>query len=42
MKSYLKENEYGIPEPINGIQINSEIIDVVFVPLLAYDSKGIE
>ena len=36
----LEENEYGIPEPINGIQINSEIIDVVFVPLLAYDSKG--
>ena len=36
----LEENEYGIPEPINGIQINSEIIDVVFVPLLAYDNKG--
>ena len=36
----LKENKYGIPEPINGIQINSDIIDVVFVPLLAYDSKG--
>lgn len=36
----LEENEYGIPEPINGVQINSEIIDVVFVPLLAYDSKG--
>ena len=47
LKNYLlseevifEENEYGIPEPINGIQINSEIIDVVFVPLLAYDSKG--
>ena len=36
----LKENKHGIPEPINGIQINSDIIDVVFVPLLAYDSKG--
>ena len=36
----LEENEYGIPEPINGVQINSEIIDVVFVPLLAYDNKG--
>ena len=36
----LEENEYGIPEPINGIKINSEIIDVVFVPLVAYDSKG--
>ena len=47
LKNYLfseevifEENEYGIPEPINGIQIKSEIIDVVFVPLLAYDSKG--
>ena len=36
----LRENKYGIAEPINGIQINSDIIDVVFVPLLAYDSKG--
>ena len=24
----LEENEYGIPEPINGIQINSEIIEL--------------
>ena len=47
LKNYLlseevifEENEYGIPEPINGIQIKSDIIDVVFVPLLAYDSKG--
>ena len=36
----LKENEYGIPEPINGIQINNDIIDIVFVPLIAYDIKG--
>tara|TARA_B100001027_G_scaffold204184_1_gene166168 strand:- start:48 stop:614 length:567 start_codon:yes stop_codon:yes gene_type:complete len=36
----LEENKYGIPEPTNGIQINNSIIDVVFVPLLAYDVKG--
>ncbi len=38
------KNEYGIPEPIeteiNGIEINSKKIDVVFVPLLAFDEKG--
>ena len=26
--------------PIINVQINSDIIDVVFVPLLAYDSKN--
>ena len=25
---------------MNGIQINNSIIDVVFIPLLAYDIKG--
>ncbi len=33
-------NSYGIPEPIGGIPIATEQIDVVFVPLLAYDKKG--
>ena len=40
----ISTNEYGIPEPIeteiNGIEINSKKIDVVFVPLLAFDQKG--
>lgn len=36
----LKTSEYGIPEPISGIEISPEILDVVFVPLLAYDQKG--
>jgi len=36
----LKKNSYNIPEPINGISITDEQIDVVFIPLLAYDSKG--
>ena len=30
----------GIPEPVSGIAILPEILDVVFVPLLAYDEKG--
>lgn|SRR5690554_2918967 len=36
----LKTSEYGIPEPVSGIEVPAEIIDVVFVPLLAYDKKG--
>ncbi len=40
----ISKNKYGIPEPIeteiNGIEINSKKIDVVFVPLLAFDEKG--
>ena len=34
------KNEFGIPEPKNGIPIADELIDVVFVPLLAYDENG--
>lgn len=33
-------NNYGIPEPVNGISINEQQIDVVFVPLLAFDLNG--
>ncbi|AFL80975.1 5,10-methenyltetrahydrofolate synthetase [Aequorivita sublithincola DSM 14238] len=36
----LKTSEYGIPEPISGIKLSPEIIDVVFVPLLAFDQNG--
>ena len=46
MKSYifseetlLKKNKYGIPEPIYGKEFK-ENIDVIFIPLLAYDKKG--
>ena len=36
----LVENEYGIPEPDRGIEIDPKLLDVVFIPLLAYDHKG--
>lgn len=36
----LKLNAYNIPEPIDGIEILNHKIDVVFVPLLAFDLKG--
>jgi 5-formyltetrahydrofolate cyclo-ligase len=36
----IKKNEYNIPEPMNGLPVPVEMIDVVFVPLLAYDKQG--
>jgi len=36
----LKTNTLGIPEPIDGIQIPEDKIEVVFVPLLAFDERG--
>ena len=35
-----KANKWGIPEPVSGISIQEKAIQVVFVPLLAYDSEG--
>jgi len=35
-----KKNEYNIPEPVDGIEVPPTKIDVVFVPLLAFDKKG--
>lgn len=34
------KNEYNIPEPVNGLPVPTELIDVVFVPLLACDKQG--
>lgn len=36
----LKKNSYGIPEPVDGIEVAANKIDVVFVPLLAFDIIG--
>ena len=33
-------NSWGIPEPINAKEIEDSEIDVVFVPLLAFDKRG--
>lgn len=35
-----KKNNYNIAEPIDGIEVPISKIEVVFVPLLAYDEKG--
>ena len=36
----LKINGLGIPEPEKGIKISPEQIDVIFLPLLAWDKSG--
>jgi 5-formyltetrahydrofolate cyclo-ligase len=36
----LKKSLYGIPEPVDGIEIAPNKIDVVFIPLLAFDEMG--
>lgn len=36
----IKKNRFNIPEPIAGIEIKAPQLDVVFVPLLAFDKLG--
>jgi 5-formyltetrahydrofolate cyclo-ligase len=35
-----KKNKYGIAEPVNGTEIAAAAIDMIFVPLLAFDKQG--
>ena len=36
----LKTNQWNVPEPVDGISVESSKIEVVFVPLLAFDKYG--
>lgn len=36
----IKKNKWNIPEPVEGIEIEPNKIEVVFIPLLAYDKQG--
>ena len=36
----LKLNRWGIPEPLSGVAITPQQIEVVFVPLLVFDLQG--
>ncbi|MFK7832890.1 MAG: 5-formyltetrahydrofolate cyclo-ligase [Winogradskyella sp.] len=36
----IKKNHYNIPEPVDGIEIQSSQLEVVFMPLLAFDKIG--
>jgi len=36
----IRKNHYNIPEPVTGLEVPSTKIEVVFVPLLAFDKIG--
>lgn len=36
----IKKNSYNIPEPVDGIEILDDKVEVVFIPLLAFDNIG--
>ena len=38
--SMLKSNTWGVPEPVEGETLEATEVDVVFLPLLAFDRKG--
>ena len=36
----LQTNKWNVPEPVNGVLVEPENIEVVFLPLLAFDTRG--
>ncbi|MCK7555307.1 5-formyltetrahydrofolate cyclo-ligase [Chitinophaga sedimenti] len=36
----IASNHFGIPEPVNGRLITPDQLDLIFVPLLAFDERG--
>ena len=36
----IKPNKWGVPEPLEGIEVPTNKIEVIFLPLLAFDNKG--
>ena len=38
--TFIEKNSYNIPEPVDGIEILNDKIEVVFIPLLAFDKQG--
>lgn len=36
----LKKSKYNVPEPVDGIEIQPSQLEVIFVPLLAFDTVG--
>lgn len=39
-QTLIKKSRWNIPEPQEGIEISTEMLDVVFIPLLAFDKNG--
>lgn len=36
----IKKSAFGIPEPVDGLEVAPKKLDVVFIPLLAFDEVG--
>lgn len=36
----IKPNKWGVPEPLDGLEVPVTKIELVFLPLLAFDNKG--
>jgi 5-formyltetrahydrofolate cyclo-ligase len=36
----LRKSKWNIPEPLDGLEVSPAKIDVVFIPLLAFDKQG--
>lgn len=36
----IKVSNFGIPEPVKGVPVAPSFIEVVFIPLLAFDQRG--
>ena len=36
----IRDTEFGIPEPLEGLEVLPEQLDVIFVPLLAFNEQG--
>lgn len=39
-ETVLATSKYGIPEPVNGTEVNTHVLDLVFVPLISCDRQG--
>jgi 5-formyltetrahydrofolate cyclo-ligase len=39
-ETVLVKNKYDIMEPENGVEISEDVIDIILVPLLAFDEAG--
>lgn len=39
-QTVIQENSWGIREPLGGIRVDEQEIDLIFVPLLVFDQQG--
>jgi 5-formyltetrahydrofolate cyclo-ligase len=39
-ETIFEKNQYGIDEPVNGMEVSPDDIDMIIVPLLGFDTHG--